>query len=64
MPLASLVLALVIEARRRCEKLTPRFPMLLGRTITGGLLGQCELVMDDREKDLPFAIKDRWDWDL
>ena len=62
-PLASIVLALVIEARRKCEKLTPRLPMLLGRNITGGLLGQCELVMDDREKDLPFSVKDRWDWD-
>ena len=60
-PLASAVLSLVIEARRKCEKLMPRLPMPPVRTITGGLLGQCELVTDDREKDLPFAVKDRWD---
>lgn len=63
MRLASAVLALVIEARRKCEKLTPRRAILPGRTITGGLLGQCELVMEDREYDLPLAVKDRWDGD-
>jgi hypothetical protein len=36
-----------------CEKLTPRL-WLAGREITGtgGLLGQCELAIDDRDIDL------------
>lgn len=53
------MLALVIELRLRCEKLTPRFPKLLGRTMTGGLLGQWELAMDERDIDLRFAAEDR-----
>jgi hypothetical protein len=59
--LASAVLELETDARRKCEKLTPRLPIPPGRIITGGLLGQCELVMEDREIDLPFTVKDRWE---
>lgn len=50
-----MVLALATDFCLRWEKLTPRFPRLPGLTMTGGLLGQCELAIDDRDTDLLLA---------
>lgn len=36
---------------RRREKLTLRFARLMGRAMTGGLLGQCELAREEREAE-------------
>ena len=55
------VKALAIELRFKWEKLTPRFPRLLGRPMTGGLLGQTELVIEDLEIDLLCATTERWE---
>ena len=44
----STVLAVAVDPPRcRREKLTPRFPMPPARAMTGGLLGQCELMSED-----------------
>lgn len=50
--------ALAVELLLRCVKLTPRLAMLLGRTMTGGLLGHCELTREEREIELRFAAED------
>jgi hypothetical protein len=58
-----MLLAVAADERRSCrwEKLTPRLPRPTDREMTGGLLGQCELVREDRDMDRRRLDVDRLD---
>ena len=56
--MVSAVNPLAVELLRRCEKLTPRLCMLLGRMMVGGLFGHRELDIDPRDIDLRLAAED------
>ena len=58
-PTVSFVHALAVELLRKWEKLTPRFAALPGRTMMGGLLGQCELAKEERDVDRRRAASAR-----